>query len=125
MGTSELGVSTSELGVGPSGLSVGPSGLEMGAGWGLSAVVDDSDPTWEDVEEEDEDLAAAMARKDEIDNGEIVGEVEEMVLKDCTDYAVTTGRKVSHISISTEDFTDIITRSLRILYFAASRNHGS
>ena len=125
VGTSELGVSTSELGVGPSGLSVGQSGLEMGAGWGLSAVVDDSDPTWEDVEEEDEDLAAAMARKDEIDNGEIVGEVEETVLKDCTDYAVTTGRKVSHISISTEDFTDIITRSLRILYFAASRNHGS
>ena len=75
LGTSELGVSTSELSVGPSGLSVGPSGLEMGAGWGLSAIVDDSNPTWEDVEEEDKDLAVAMACKDEIDNGEIIGEV--------------------------------------------------
>ena len=94
-------MSTSELSVGPSGLSVGPSGLEMGAGWGLSAIVNDSDPTWEDVEKEDEDLAAAIARKDKIDNGETVGEVEETVLKDRTVYAVTTGRKVSHISIST------------------------
>jgi len=77
-------------------LGVSPSRLGMGAGGELSAAVDDGDSTWEDVEEEDEDLAAAMARKDEID---IVGEVEEMELKDRSNYAMTTGRKVSHISI--------------------------
>jgi hypothetical protein len=80
----ELGVGTPELSVGPSGLSVDPSGLEMGAGWGLFAIIDDSDPTWEDVEEGDKDLAVAITHNDEIENGEIVRKVEEMVLKDCT-----------------------------------------
>ena len=70
-------------------------------------------------------MAAAMARKDEIDNGEIVGEVEEQVLNAYSDYAVTTGHKVNYISISTEDFTDKVTRNLRILFFAASRKHRS
>jgi hypothetical protein len=70
-------------------------------------------------------LAIAIASGDKINNKEIVKGVEEMVLKDYTDYAVTTGYKISHISISTEDFTNIITRSLRILYFTACRNCGS
>jgi hypothetical protein len=82
----ELGVGSSELGVGPGG--------------GPSAATDDNDPTWEDVEEEDEDLASAMARHDDIDNGEIVREVEETELKAYSEYAMTTGREVCYISIS-------------------------
>jgi hypothetical protein len=42
---------------------------ELGVGGGPSAAVEDGDSAWEDIEEKDEDLAAAMARKDEIDNG--------------------------------------------------------
>ena len=104
---------------------LGMGSSELGAGGGPSAAVEDGDSAWEDIEEEDEDLAAAMARKDEIDNGEIVGEVEEQALSAYSDYAVTTGRKVSYISMSTEDFTDKVTRNLRILFFGASRKHGS
>ena len=44
-----------ELGAGPSELVVEPGG-------GPSAATDDGDPTWEDVEEEDEDLAASMMK---------------------------------------------------------------
>jgi hypothetical protein len=51
-------------------------------------------------------LASAIARKDEIENGEIVGDVEEEELNDYTDYAVTRGREASHIMISTNDLSD-------------------
>jgi hypothetical protein len=107
-----------ELGVGSSKLGVGP-------GEGLSATSDDSNPTWEDVEEEDEDLASAMARHDDIDNGEIVREVEETELNIYSDYAMTTGREVCYISISREDYTDTVTRCSRILCLGASRKNGS
>ena len=89
---------------------LGMGSSELGVGRGPSAAVEDGDSAWEDIEE-DEDLAAAMARKDEIDNGEIVGEVKEQALSAYSDYAVITGRKVSYISMSTEDFTDKVTRN--------------
>ena len=107
-----------ELGAGPSKLVVEPGG-------GPSAATDDGDPTWEDVEEEDKDLAASMTRHDEIDNGEIVGEVEETALNAYTNYAVMAGREVSYISISREDYSDKVTRSSRILFFGASRRNRS
>jgi hypothetical protein len=104
---------------------LGMGSSELGTGGGPSAAVEDGNSAWEDIEEEDEDLAAAMARKDEIDNGEIVWEVEEQALNAYSNCAVTTSRKVSYISISTEDFTDKVTRNLRILFFAAARKYGS
>jgi hypothetical protein len=107
-----------ELGAGPSELVVEPGG-------GPSATTDDGDPTWEDVEEEDEDLAAVMARQDERDNGEIVREVEETALNAYTNYAVTAGCEVSYISVSREDYSDKVTRSSRISFSGASRRNGS
>jgi hypothetical protein len=89
-------------------LGVGPSELGMGAGGVPSADVDDGASTWEDVEEEDEDMAAVMDRSDMVDNQEIVEDIEESALEDYSTYAKKENRKVSHISISTED---LLTKS--------------
>ena len=48
-------------------LRVGPSELGMGAGGAPSAAAEDGDSTWEDVEEEDEDMAAVMDHSDMVD----------------------------------------------------------
>ena len=73
----------------------------------------------------DEDLAAVMTCHYERDNGEIVGEVEEMALNAYTDYAVTARREVSYISISREDYSDKVTRSSRISFSGTSRRNES
>jgi hypothetical protein len=101
--------------------------VELGvrAGGAPSAAADDGESAWEDEEEEDEDLASAMARKDDIENGEIIGDVEEGELNDYTGYAVTRGREASHITISTNRGSDRVTRILKIWFFAASKMHGS
>ena len=104
---------------------MGPSKLVVEPGGGLSAATDDGDPIWEDVEEEDEDLATVIARHDERDNGEIVRKVEEAALNTYTDYAVTAGCEVSYISVSREDYSDKVTRSSRISFSGASRRNGS
>ena len=106
-------------------MGAGLSKLVVEPGGRLSATTDDSDPTWEDVEEEDEDLAAVMARHDIRDNGEIAGEVEETALNAYTDYAVTAGREVSYISVSREDYSDKVTRSSRISFSGTSRRNES
>jgi hypothetical protein len=106
-------------------LGVGPSELRMGAGGAPSAAAEDGDSTWEDVEEEDEDMAAVMDRSDMVDNQEIVEDVGDNALEAYSNYAKKESRKVSHISISPEDFTDKATRNLRILFFGASRDIGS
>ena len=106
-------------------LGVGPSGLGVGAGGGPSAVIDDGASTWEDVEEEDEDMAAVMDRSDMVDNWEIVEDIEEKALEAYSDYKKKESGKVSHISISTDNFTDKVTRNGIILFFAASRKDGS
>jgi hypothetical protein len=89
-----------ELGAGPS--------EPMGAGGEPSADVDDGASTWEDVEEEDEDMAAVMDRSDMADNQEIVEDVGEKALEAYSIYAKKECRKVSHISISTKD---LLTKS--------------
>jgi hypothetical protein len=89
-------------------LGVGPSKLGMGAGGVSSADVDDGTSTWEDVEEEDKDIAVVIDRSDMVDNQEIVKDIEESALEDYSTYAKKENRKVSHISISTED---LLTKS--------------
>jgi hypothetical protein len=82
--------------------------VELGVkeGGAPSAAANDSESAWEDEEEEDEDLASAMAWKNEIENREIVGDVEEEELNDYTDYVVTRGREASHIIIFIIDLSD-------------------
>lgn len=55
--------------------------LGMGEAGGLFARVDDGNPAWEDVEEEDETLAAIMAQRDEAENGDMVENVGEEELR--------------------------------------------
>ena len=68
----------------------------MGEAGGLYAAVDDGNPAWEDVEEEDEVLAAIMARRDEVENGDVVKEVGKKVLKAYSGYAFVAGSKVKY-----------------------------
>jgi hypothetical protein len=92
-----------ELGAGPS--------EPMGAGGGSSADVDDGASTWENVEEEDEDMAAVIDRIDMVDNQEIVEDVGEKALEAYSIYAKKEYRKVSHIIISMKD---LLTKSPEI-----------
>jgi hypothetical protein len=55
--------------------------LGMGEAGGLFACVDDGNPAWEDVEEEDETLATIMTQRDEAENGEVVEAVGEEELR--------------------------------------------
>jgi hypothetical protein len=73
--------------------------LGMGEAGGLYALVDDGNPAWEDVEEEDEVLATVMARHDEAENGDVVKEVGEKVLKAYSSYTFVTGSKVKYYQI--------------------------
>jgi hypothetical protein len=89
-------------------LGVGPSELGIGAGGGPSATVDDGASTWEDIEEEDKDMATVIDCSDMIDNQEIVGDVKEEALEAYSGYAKIANRKVSYIE------KILLTKSLEI-----------
>lgn len=54
--------------------------LGMGEAGGFFATMDDGNPAWEDVEEEDPLLAEFRARQDDLDNGDIVEKIEDKEL---------------------------------------------
>jgi hypothetical protein len=85
-------------------LGVSLSRQRIGAGGGLSATINDSTFTWEDVEEEDRDMAAVIDYSNIVDNQKIVEDIEENTLEAYFNYIKKESGKVNHISISIEDF---------------------